>query len=67
MSQPYISGASSSLLKHFVDGFHHGITVTCPGFYGPQGRVILRLGIRNPDLINRLTDFRFGPHRITNF
>ncbi|MCR6718976.1 MAG: nucleoside phosphorylase [Chitinophagaceae bacterium] len=66
MSQPYISGASSSLLKHFVDGFHHGITVTCPGFYGPQGRV-LRLGIRNPDLINRLTDFRFGPHRITNF
>lgn len=66
MSQPYISGASPSLLKHFVTGFHQGITVTCPGFYGPQGR-ILRLGIRNPDLINRLTDFRFGPHRITNF
>ena len=19
--------------------YHHGITVTCPGFYGPQGRV----------------------------
>lgn len=63
---PYVSSAAVSLIKHFVRDFHHGITVTCPGFYGPQGRV-LRLGVRNPDLINRLTDFRFGPHRITNF
>lgn len=65
-SYPYISSAAGSLLKHFVAGFHPGITVTCPGFYGPQGRV-LRLGIRNPDLVNRLTDFRFGQHRIANF
>jgi uridine phosphorylase len=66
MSYPYVSGAAASLIKHFVKGFHQGITVTCPGFYGPQGR-ILRLGLRNPDLVNRLTDFRFGQHRITNF
>lgn len=66
LAQPYISGAGPTLLKHFVTGFHQGITVTCPGFYGPQGR-ILRLGIRNPDLITQLTGFRFGPHRITNF
>ena len=63
---PYIALASPALLKNFVDGFHSGITVTCPGFYGPQGR-ILRLGIRNPELIDRLTQFRFGQHRITNF
>lgn len=66
MSYPYVSSAAASLIKHFGRDFNHGITVTCPGFYGPQGRV-LRLGIRNPDLINRLTDFRFGQHRITNF
>lgn len=66
MSYPYISSAAASLIKNFVKDFHQGITVTCPGFYGPQGRV-LRLGIRNPSLINRLTDFRFGQHRITNF
>lgn len=66
LSMPYITGAASSLLKHFAQGFHQGITVTCPGFYGPQGR-ILRLGIRNPQLIDRLTDFSFGKHRITNF
>lgn len=66
LGQPYISSGSASLLKHFVQDFHHGITVTCPGFYGPQGRV-LRLGIKNPDLIDRLTKFSFGQHRITNF
>jgi uridine phosphorylase len=63
---PYISSAGASLLKYFVEGFHHGITVTCPGFYGPQGRV-LRLGIKNPQLIDRLTEFSFGQYRITNF
>ncbi len=66
ISQPYITGASSALLRHFVDGFHHGITVTCPGFFGPQGRV-LRLPLTNPNLINRLPAFTFGQHRITNF
>ena len=63
---PYISAASMHLLKYFVDGYHRGITVTCPGFYGPQGR-ILRLGISNPQLIDRLASFEFGQHRITNF
>ena len=65
-SFPYISSGSASLLKHFVGDFYHGITVTCPGFYAPQGR-ILRLGLSQPNLIDRLTAFSFGQHRITNF
>lgn len=63
---PYIASAGPSIQKHFVEGFHHGITVTCPGFYGPQGRV-LRLGLTNADLIDKLTSFSYGNHRITNF
>ncbi len=66
ISQPYIASAGSSLIKNFVTGFSQGITVTCPGFYGPQGR-ILRLGLSNPQLVDRLTQFSFGKHRITNF
>ena len=66
LSTPYISAAAASLLKHFAKGYHAGITVTCPGFYGPQGRV-LRLGLAAPSLVDRLTEFRFGQHRITNF
>jgi uridine phosphorylase len=66
ISAPYITGAGVSLLKEFVDGFHSGITVTCPGFYGPQGRV-LRMGLTQPQLIDSLTSFSFGQHRISNF
>jgi len=65
-ARPYICSAGSALLKHFVSGFHQGITVTCPGFYGPQGRV-LRLGLSNPNLVDNLTSFAFGQHRISNF
>lgn len=66
ISQPYIHTAGPAILKHFVSGYHQGITVTCPGFYGPQGRV-LRLGLTNPELIDHLTQFTFGRYRITNF
>jgi uridine phosphorylase len=65
-SQPYIAGTAMSLIRHFVEGYHQGITVTCPGFYGPQGRV-LRLGLASPQLIDRLTEFKFGYHQIINF
>ena len=63
---PYIHMASFFLLKHFTKNYHQGVTVTCPGFFGPQGR-ILRLGLAYPHLIDNLTSFNFGNHRITNF
>jgi uridine phosphorylase len=65
-SHPYISSCSAALIKHFVKDYHQGMTVTCPGFYGPQGR-ILRLGLSSPHLIERLTYFNFGHYRVTNF
>jgi uridine phosphorylase len=64
--KPYISSASAGLLKHFTEGYNHGITVTCPGFYGPQGR-ILRLPLKMPNLVDQMTSFRFGNHHIANF
>ena len=63
---PYIQMASIQLLKHFATGYHQGVTVTCPGFYGPQGR-ILRLGLAHPQLIDQLTSFRFGNNQVANF
>lgn len=66
ITRPYLSGAGMNLLKEFTQGFHQGITVTCPGFYGPQGRV-LRLGLANPRLIDSLTSFAIGNYRISNF
>ncbi|MBP6287517.1 MAG: nucleoside phosphorylase [Ferruginibacter sp.] len=63
---PYAFSGSEMLLKKFGKGFHKGITVTCPGFFGPQGRV-LRLGLSSPGLVDKLTHFSFNNHRITNF
>jgi uridine phosphorylase len=64
--QPYIATASAGLLKYFAEGYSHGITVTCPGFYGPQGR-ILRLPLKMPNLVDHMTSFKYGQHRIANF
>ena len=63
---PYAFGGSKTLLQKFGSDFYKGITVTCPGFYGPQGRV-LRLAVSSPGLIDKLTHFNFNNHRITNF
>ncbi|MCC6286987.1 MAG: nucleoside phosphorylase [Chitinophagaceae bacterium] len=63
---PYISSASVALIKYFTQNYFNGITVTCPGFYGPQGR-ILRMGLTYPGFIERLTEFNFGQYRVCNF
>jgi uridine phosphorylase len=63
---PYVFEGSNILINKFGSEFHKGITVTCPGFFGPQGRV-LRLPLSSPGLINKLTDFKYLNHRITNF
>ncbi|NIG55294.1 nucleoside phosphorylase [Chitinophaga sp. Cy-1792] len=65
-ASPTIFAAADSLAKHFTDGFYSGITVTCPGFYAPQGRV-LRGTLSNPNLIDNLTQFSYNHHRISNF
>jgi uridine phosphorylase len=66
ITKPYSFSGSEMLLQKFGEGFHKGITVTCPGFFGPQGRV-LRLGLSSPGLVDKLTHFSFNNHRITNF
>lgn len=63
---PYIVEGGISLLNKFTEGFHHGITVTCPGFYAPQGRQI-RMPLNFPHLIDSLSTFAFNHHRVTNF
>ena len=43
-----------------------GVTVTCGGFYGPQGRS-LRLLPRDFQMIEKMQSFRYDNLRITNF
>lgn len=66
LSKPYVFSASAFQLAKLTDNCHVGITVTCPGFYGPQGRV-LRMRLAMPNMNEELTSFRFGNHKILNF
>ncbi len=40
LARPYCVGCSELLFKKVAYDMHHGITVTAPGFYGPQGRAV---------------------------
>lgn len=63
--QPYLVQGSVALLNHFIPTCFHGITMTAPGFYGPQGRV-LRLPLAFPNWIDQLGDFECQNIKITN-
>jgi len=67
-SRPVIIENSSSLANKFHDAnqtLFKGITVTANGFYGPQGRV-LRLGLQDSELNNKIDSFKYKDFRITN-
>jgi len=65
---PYCVECSPTLyskLKTQNSKLHTGITVTAPGFYGPQGRHI-RLAPAIPDLNERLAAFSWNGVPVTN-
>lgn len=66
ITMPYVFAGSQQLIDQFGQGFYKGITVTAPGFYGPQGRE-LRLKSRTRSYIDKLSSFSHQGHRITNF
>ncbi len=63
---PYFVEASEVLLNKVAYDMTNGITISAPGFYGPQGRK-LRLQTADPDLNEKLRAFEFNGNRITNF
>ena len=65
-SEPYVLHADPDLLELFAaKGLTAGCTTTNVGFYGPQGRV-LRLGLKQDDLNEKIASFSYNGKRITN-
>ncbi|MDR2911293.1 MAG: nucleoside phosphorylase [Bacteroidales bacterium] len=63
----YVVDASEVLLSKFHEKeFIKGVTISAPGFYGPQGRK-LRLELAFPELNKKIEEFSFDNMRITNF
>lgn len=65
-SRPYIVKNSGALEKTLnSEEVFAGITATAIGFYGPQGRV-LRLGVQDKNLNEKIQSFNFKNLRVTN-
>ncbi len=63
---PYIFEADQELMnKSPIEGFQKGISVTCPGFYAPQGRLV-RGKVEEPKLLAMLSTFRGGRIKLTH-
>ena len=64
---PYVTTADADLLRTLGQGMQEGVTLTAPGFYAPQGRV-LRAGTRfGLDTLRALAEIELAGRRITNF
>jgi len=61
----YTSMASERLFNKFSAIGKTGITITNPGFYGPQSRKI-RLPVKYPNLMENLINFEWQGNKITN-
>jgi len=62
----YAVRASESFMAEMGDGFIRGMTLTAPGFYAPQGRV-LRLPLAFPKMNQLIETFKYKEGRIANF
>lgn len=62
---PYVGSASSKLLQQIAADLPKGMTMTAPGFYGPQGRSVRSINVY-PDLVKKANALQIDGKRITN-
>lgn len=66
LTSPYFVSSSKELLDLFAGFTITGTTISAPGFYGPQGRV-LRLPLADPNINDKIEAFEHNGVKITNF
>ena len=70
LPSPYFVKASPKSINLFKDVTVKGVTISAPGVYGPQGRVV-RLPLAMPNMLEDIESFRFTEagedYKITNF
>ncbi len=63
---PYQTEASQKLLNKLDSSFLKGITLTCPGFYAPQGRAV-RVKPKIDNMLEKLSSLEISREKLTNF
>ena len=64
---PYVAVANTDLMNQIAkDDMVRGYTISCGGFYGPQGRV-LRADIADPNQNEKIETFEYEGMKVCNF
>lgn len=64
---PYVIDADTTLLSRIAaSDMVRGITISCGGFFGPQGRE-LRIPLADPDQNTKVENYQYNQLRITNY
>lgn len=66
LAAPYVVSADEELVQKLGEGFVMGVTISAPGFYGPQGRYV-RIPLAFPNLNEKIESFDYKGEKITNF
>ncbi|SES94722.1 nucleoside phosphorylase [Prevotella sp. kh1p2] len=67
LCQPYVIDNDAELLDRIAkDDMVRGVTISCGGFFGPQGRE-LRIPLADPMQNQKVESFEYNGMRITNF
>ncbi|MCR4769150.1 MAG: nucleoside phosphorylase [Bacteroidaceae bacterium] len=69
LPSPYVVDNDKDLLNRIYEpelGMIKGVTISCGGFYGPQGRE-LRIPLSDPKRNEKICSFNWNGYKITNF
>lgn len=67
-TEPYIFEASRALAEAIAqEDLRQGITLTCPGFYAPQGRELRAKSRLALETLRQFSAFQHKGYRVTNF
>lgn len=67
LTDPYVIDADPGLLDRIAkEDMVRGVTIACGGFFGPQGRE-LRIPLADPQQNEKIEQFEYQGHKITNF
>jgi len=66
LASPYVVSADPELVQRLGYDMVMGVTISAPGFYGPQGRYV-RIPLADPELNAKIMSFDYNGERITNY
>jgi uridine phosphorylase len=65
-TEPMAISGDADLLEQLADDQYQGITITAPGFYAPQARLLRAQGLMKSDVFDKMEHFSSQGVKLTN-